>query len=150
MPPLPAPPRATPAAPGRARRRLALAALALAAACRSGSPAAVQVVRIESPALEPGRAFASRELLRGAGLSAHAVRLRGELAPHWHARHDEMVLVLEGTARMWIDGELHELGPGSLVHVPRGRVHAASAEDALVLSLFDPPFDGDDRVFADR
>ena len=77
-------------------------------------------------------------------------RVRGSLGAHFHAHHDETVYVLEGRARMRVGDAWHELGPGDLVHVPEGVVHAGEIEgEATVLSFFTPAFDGSDRVFLD-
>ena len=38
--------------------------------------------------------------------------------------------------------------PGTVVHVPRGTVHAVDTYlPTTVLSIFSPPFDGEDRVY---
>ena len=40
--------------------------------------------------------------------------------PHAHSSDDELVYVLEGAPDMWIDGELHRLGPGDVVGFKAG------------------------------
>ena len=83
--------------------------------------------------------------------SAHVTRVWKPLRPHYHATHEETAYVIRGSARMRIGETWHELGPGDLVHVPRGVVHEVLVEEsATVLSLFAPPFDGVDRVFPDE
>jgi quercetin dioxygenase-like cupin family protein len=55
---------------------------------------------------------------------------------HYHDVQDELYFVHSGTARVEVEGETRELGPGGLVHVesttPR-RVSNASESDDLVL-----------------
>jgi mannose-6-phosphate isomerase-like protein (cupin superfamily) len=55
---------------------------------------------------------------------------------HYHEEQDELYFVHRGRARVEVDGETRELGPGELVHVesttPR-KVSNASADDELVL-----------------
>jgi mannose-6-phosphate isomerase-like protein (cupin superfamily) len=55
---------------------------------------------------------------------------------HYHDVQDELYFVHSGTARVEVEGESRELGPGGLVHVesttPR-RVSNASETDDLVL-----------------
>jgi uncharacterized cupin superfamily protein len=40
--------------------------------------------------------------------------------PHAHSGEDEFAYVVEGTPDLWIDGELHRLGPGDVVGLPAG------------------------------
>ena len=55
---------------------------------------------------------------------------------HYHDRQDELYFVHQGTARFEVDGEVRELGPGSLCHVesttPR-KFSNAGDEDLIVL-----------------
>src|SRR3989475_5913374 len=55
---------------------------------------------------------------------------------HYHDTQDELYFVHSGTARFEVEGEVRELGPGSLVHVesttPR-RFSNAGDEDLVVL-----------------
>lgn len=71
----------------------------------------------------------------------------GPIPPHFHRRHSETFLCLNGPMTMWIDGTAHRIRPGDLVHVPPGVVHAYQlhAADArfvgvLVPGLFEPFF----------
>ena len=43
--------------------------------------------------------------------------------PHYHEACDEIVHGLEGTMTTTLDGVAHEVRPGDVVFVPRGRVH---------------------------
>jgi mannose-6-phosphate isomerase-like protein (cupin superfamily) len=55
---------------------------------------------------------------------------------HFHDVQDELYFVHQGTARFEVEGEVRELGPGSLVHVesttPR-KFSNAGADDLIVL-----------------
>ena len=42
---------------------------------------------------------------------------------HVHYAEDEMFLILEGAYRVCMDGEWTEVGPGSVVYLPRGTEH---------------------------
>jgi quercetin dioxygenase-like cupin family protein len=44
-------------------------------------------------------------------------------APHFHESVDEAVYGLEGRLTSRRDGELHEIGPGDTLFIPRGAVH---------------------------
>lgn len=134
------------------RHLVRLLPLALAA-CRSAAPTPAEgavVTRFEPPTLAAGAPVASAPILASPGLSLHAVTAAGPIRPHYHARHEETVYVVVGRARMRIGDEWHDIGPGSIVHVPVGVLHAVEpSEPCYVLSIFAPPFDGEDRVFVD-
>src|SRR5438105_3197433 len=56
---------------------------------------------------------------------------------HYHDVQDELYLVHRGTARVEVEGETRELGPGGLVHVesttPRKVSNASESEDLVLL-----------------
>ena len=89
------------------------------------------------------------ELGRDADTSHHLVALRDREPLHRHDRHALSVRVLVGWGRMHIDGEERPVGAGSILHIPRGAVHAfinESGTPAVAYLIHAPPFDGDDRV----
>lgn len=52
----------------------------------------------------------------------------GDLPPaHFHPAQDEHLEVLEGTLRVSLDGTVREVGPGEVLEIPRGTVHAMAA-----------------------
>jgi len=53
-----------------------------------------------------------------------AVPPGGGAPPHIHHREDESFYVVEGEFEFSRDGETMKAGPGSLVYVPRGSLHA--------------------------
>lgn len=54
----------------------------------------------------------------------------GDLPPaHFHPDQDEHFEVVEGTLRVQIDGAERLVGPGDVLDVPRGAVHAMAATD---------------------
>jgi mannose-6-phosphate isomerase-like protein (cupin superfamily) len=120
-------------------------------ACRSPAPTdAPLVTPLEPQAFAADEAVASRTLFTSPRVSAHATTVRGPLPAHYHAHHEETVVVLSGTARMRLGGTWHELRAGDLIHVPKGVVHEVDVDEPVtVLSLFAPPFHGEDRVFVD-
>lgn len=46
------------------------------------------------------------------------------LPPHHHANESETIYVIEGSFEVGVDGQTHSLGPGELVHVPKGVEHS--------------------------
>lgn len=55
---------------------------------------------------------------------AHAVDIDGAKA-HYHKRSTELYYVVEGGGTVTLDGVVHEVTRGSLVHIPPGVVHGA-------------------------
>ena len=61
--------------------------------------------------------------------------------PHIHHRQDETFYVLEGAVEFSLDGRTFTAGGGSVVHLPKGRLHshrAAGNGKAKVLALYTP------------
>jgi mannose-6-phosphate isomerase-like protein (cupin superfamily) len=90
---------------------------------------------------ELGDGYGFRKVRRALGVTAFGVNAivmppgyDGFL--HYHDTQDELYLVHRGRARVEVDGEVRELGPGGLLHVeattPR-KVSNASGEEDLVL-----------------
>jgi quercetin dioxygenase-like cupin family protein len=44
-------------------------------------------------------------------------------APHRHDAYDETIYGLEGVLTWTVGGEVHEVGPGEVLTIPRGAVH---------------------------
>lgn len=60
------------------------------------------------------------------------------LPEHSHP-HEQIVNVLEGTIELTVDGELHVLGPGDVLHIPGGVPHGAVARTPCrILDVFSP------------
>ena len=101
-----------------------------------------------NPAPEGGTR--TRTLFRSPRLSAHATDGRGSIAAHYHADHEETVYVIAGSARLLLGDEWHDLQRGDLIHIPRGLVHQVEIEKSVsAISLFAPPYYGQDRVLVD-
>lgn len=64
----------------------------------------------------------------GGAFSALLVELKPDEGPppHLHRDREEYFYVLDGTYRMSVNGRESTIGPGTLVFVPRGTVHAFS------------------------
>lgn len=116
-----------------------------------GHSAAPRVYSTLTATFPPGP-LATLPVSETAGASVHHLRVADEVRPHLHRRHDETVVVLVGRGRMRIANDTTEVGPGTVIVVPRGTVHSLEVEgDPLeAISVFSPPFDGKDRVFVDE
>ena len=146
------------------RRSWLLAALALGCA-RAPEPApvldawlpggrtAVPLASLADRApLAAGEDFRAVEIARDAGTSHHVVTIRRGETPHRHLRHDLLVVMLRGHGTWRPGDETRPVGEGSILYVPRGRVHAftnASDAPAVAYAVYFPPFDGADRAPAD-
>lgn len=76
-----------------------------------------------------------------------------EVKPHYHRLHTEHVVVLDGQAEMLLGDSIFQIGPGDVIAIPRGTVHAVttrSERPLRVASIQSPRFDGSDRVPAER
>lgn len=71
------------------------------------------------------------EVERGAGVSVHA-----------HPGMEQAQYFLEGTARVEIEGEAHDVGPGDMCFFPEGVFHSitVTSERMKVLVIYAPPY----------
>lgn len=107
---------------------------------------------LEARPLAPEETFRVEELGRDAATSHHLVRIRGGEDPHRHDRHELVVVVLRGHGSLRLGESVRPVGPGSVLYVPRGVVHAfrnESGRPAVAYVIYVPPFDGTDRMPAD-
>ena len=79
---------------------------------------------------------------------AHAVDIDGA-RPHFHKRSTELYYVLDGEGFVSLDGELHEVKKGSLVHIPPGVIHGAEGK-MRVLVVGVPDIAEDDYYLPDE
>ncbi|MGH2996666.1 MAG: cupin domain-containing protein [Gaiellaceae bacterium] len=69
---------------------------------------------------------------------------------HYHARAEELYVLLDGRGEMEVDGERGEVGPGDAVLIPSGARHQIRAsEDGPLrfLCCCAPPYSHDDTFF---
>jgi len=62
-------------------------------------------------------------------------------APHSHDAFDETIYGLEGVLTWTVGGEMHQVGPGEVLTIPRGVVHGfnnTGESDARALALVTP------------
>lgn len=82
--------------------------------------------------------------------SMHLVQIRenGELFPHYHKRHDEVIYIKKGTGIATLDGTRYMVKPGSILQIPTKTVHKllnTGSETFIAVSIISPPFDGRDE-----
>jgi mannose-6-phosphate isomerase-like protein (cupin superfamily) len=67
---------------------------------------------------------------------------------HYHKNSEELYFLLEGTARMEIDGETRDVGPGDAILIPAGAWHQITAQtDLRFLCCCAPPYEHSDTYF---
>jgi quercetin dioxygenase-like cupin family protein len=86
----------------------------------------------------PGRSTA--DPFRKAGQGASTVRQVviehvPSRSPHLHPRSEEIVYVVAGHGRVWLEGVTHPVGPGSWYRIPVGTPHATMADPGERMSL---------------
>lgn len=80
--------------------------------------------------------------------SYHLIRVGASESPHTHDRHDIIVTVLRGRAKLHLADRLFPVRPGDVIEIPRGVVHWAELkgkETCEIFAVITPPFDGKDR-----
>jgi mannose-6-phosphate isomerase-like protein (cupin superfamily) len=105
----------------------------------------------ERVALDPGEDLRVVEIARDPHTSHHLIAIRSAEVPHRHDRHDLVVVMLRGHGRMRLGVDERPVGPGSILYVPRGAVHAfrnEAPEPAIAYAVYAPAFDGLDRITA--
>jgi len=75
----------------------------------------------------------------------------GEVKPHFHKSHSEILYIIEGTGSMILDGKEIDFKPGSILMNPMGKVHSmknTGSGDIVVFQIFTPEWkEPADRVF---
>jgi mannose-6-phosphate isomerase-like protein (cupin superfamily) len=69
---------------------------------------------------------------------------------HYHARAEEIYVVLDGEAEMEVEGDRGRVGPGDAILIPAGARHQIRAGEAPVrfLCCCAPPYSDADTFFA--
>jgi len=69
---------------------------------------------------------------------------------HYHARTEEIYVVLECTGEMEVDGDRRPVGPGDAILIPAGAWHeirATGADELRFLCCCAPPYADEDTFF---
>lgn len=134
--------------------------MVLVTGCAAGSGAGPRALRavpaglnlaewLADHPLAQGQAISLIELDRTDAASRHIVQILDREALHVHQRHDLWVRVERGAGTLRLGSATRRLQAGSVVTIPRGVAHSfvnESAEPAVALVVFTPPFDGADTV----
>jgi mannose-6-phosphate isomerase-like protein (cupin superfamily) len=73
-----------------------------------------------------------------------------ETRPHFHARAEEIYVLLEGSGEMEVDGQARTVGPGDAVLIPPGawhRIRAGEEGELRFLCCCAPAYADEDTFF---
>ena len=71
---------------------------------------------------------------------------------HYHPRTEELYYLTSGTARMWIEDDVRDVGPGDAIAIPPGARHKISntgTETLRFLCCCAPAYEHDDTVMVE-
>lgn len=92
-----------------------------------------------------------KKLISDEEQTSFLIWVKDSVKAHYHAVHSESVLILEGKARMTVNGEERIVQAGDYMNFPKGMVHSVldviSDNPLKVLSIQCPEFLGKDRIF---
>ena len=91
-------------------------------------------------------------LFENANHTVNVIQTRGTVPLHYHAEHDEHVVILEGSGTFTVEGKTRGVKAGDVQIIPRGAVHSYVHEGpgvTVVVSTFSPKFDPKDRIMVD-
>lgn len=123
------------------------AACALVAQSQGPAPKVGAVLPTLDAAGTPLHVFADGEFC-----TVNLLAAGSPVPAHYHAVHEETVYVVRGSGVMRLGDQHKAVGPGDLMHIPKGVVHAFEpfTKDVVVVSIFAPKWDGKDRIFVGR
>lgn len=129
-----------------------LAPLAVAGAGEQGGLINIFEI-LQKERMDTLQAFKITPLLAGSHCSFNLVQLSTVVKSHYHQSHDEVVYIVRGNGLVTIAGKEYQVWPGYAYLVPQGTIHRfvnLGPDTAVVLSIFSPAFDGQDRIFVEE
>jgi quercetin dioxygenase-like cupin family protein len=99
-------------------------------------------LRAESPSL------GTHLFAEGEQATVNLINTVSPVPKHYHAKHDETVVILRGRGKMILGDQEREVAAGDVIFIPQGTVHAFDplSEDVVAVSVFAPKWDGKDRI----
>lgn len=84
----------------------------------------------------------------GKNATVNLINTSSPVPAHYHAKHDETVIILRGTATMRLGDIERTVRAGDVMFIPQGTPHAFTphGHDVVAVSVFSPKFDGTDRI----
>jgi quercetin dioxygenase-like cupin family protein len=95
-----------------------------------------EIARLTQELVTPKHSTARGGLVTGEQIELGVLRYKAGEGAREHAHpHEQIVVILKGRTRFTLDGVVHEVGPGSIIHVPPNVPHASETlEDSEVIS----------------
>lgn len=86
------------------------------------------------------------------GFSLHLTKIPAGTTKTWHYKHHkEACFCIKGLAKVYSDGKEHTIKPYSMYALEKGDEHTFTAiEDVELISVFNPPVEGDEIHQADN
>ncbi len=84
--------------------------------------------------------------------TVNVIQTRGTVPLHYHADHDELVVIFEGSGTFTVEGQTRVVKAGDVQVIPRGAKHSYVHDGpgvTVVVSTFSPRFDPKDRIMVD-
>ncbi|MCA9127877.1 MAG: cupin domain-containing protein [Planctomycetales bacterium] len=91
-------------------------------------------------------------VIRNQSLAEARLPVGGATAAHYHPLAEEIYYILEGHARMQIDGEVRQVRPGDAIAIPPGAIHQitnTSDRELKLLCCCSPGYEHEDTVMAE-
>jgi quercetin dioxygenase-like cupin family protein len=84
----------------------------------------------------------------GKNATVNLINTSAPVPAHYHAKHDETVIIVRGTGTMRLGDAERTVRAGDLMFIPQGTPHAFTphGHDVVAVSVFSPKFDGTDRI----
>ena len=95
---------------------------------------------VECPCGDSHRFFTGED---GGALGLHVTSICGA-EPHYHREMTEMYYVVEGSGQIELDGELHDVRPGTVILIPPEVVHRGIGDFKVVIVYDQPELHEDD------
>ena len=81
--------------------------------------------------------------------SYHIICVNTSEKPHVHDKHDLVITVLSGSAKIHLGLKTHELTAGDVIQIPRGTLHwvenTGGKTPTEAYAVFTPPYQGKDK-----
>ena len=91
-------------------------------------------------------------VIRNQSLAEATIAVGSATQEHYHPKSEEIYYILNGTGRMKIEDELHEVGPLDAIAIPPGARHKiwnTGSEPLVLLCCCAPAYENDDTVMVD-
>jgi len=105
------------------------------------------------PFNETGKSIQLSKLASDKHSSSFLIYVKDSVRAHFHEKHTEALLVLEGSAEMRLGKKLFEIQKGDFINIPKGTVHSVKVNSLIplkVLSVQAPEFFGKDRQYPEE